>query len=522
MDNFAIQSLNYELKLLREDLDSLIVKEENVPPLTHLEYIKLDQKIDELAKGCKVFDSILEDLRQFDKGVHGITRSRDQQEIHHKAMGALIPVVFRGPKMKLRHHEIMDKYGVVEINQALLITMGRRFGKTISMIMITIAILRNIPHVKMVVIASSSIAARAYMNQVKEYFGKFFGTVSFLKENEDELYHKFNESDIRKLEVKSSMSGDNLRGLGGDVIMIEEIAFVHPKALNVVIPPIYSVDHTALIALSTLSPNSENTFNLMVESGLFMVHRVMMVCKSCLEKGIMVMCEHEKDKYPAWLSDGSKQEQIKKIMGGKSEAYEIENLGIPPGLKDSEKKVFSPHLVMQFLSAPRVPLVRRAWYVFVVVDPVAGSYHKETRGSDFVILSIAYPNRVLLGIDALDVNVRQDYEETLISHLRRVRELPHCEKAKFIVDAETGSGTDAGTIQEIVMTNFLNVKCLNHRGPDRKPGTLTTEEVKHDGARMTTELLLKDEIAIHENFITHPPNEVKICDIPHEILFLCA
>jgi hypothetical protein len=383
--------------------------------------------------------------------------------------------------------------------------MGRRFGKTVSQVMFLLACLRNIPNVKILIIANNSRAADEFMTQFKDFAARFFDMRGFEKDNEDKLFYRVSPSDVRMLKVYSGLSGNNLRGIGGDIVVFEEAGYFAAATFRTILPPLIAVAQTALIMISTLSTDHDNPFNLLMKSGIIDTFAFMMICDKCLEKGIKKECVHEADRRPGW-HDEAKQLLVKTLMGSE-DTYNREALGIQDGYDESEKKVFPPHLVQRFIGAPRVPLHKMVYWILVVIDPVAGSYRSESRMSDFAIITMAYPQKIILGMEAFDASVTEDYEPILIEHLKRVRQLPFCDRATLVIDAETGTGFAAGDIQKIVSTNFGNCYMMNHTKDGRKPGTLTTEAVKHDAARISLEMLHRDEFSIYEKLVTHSKEE---------------
>ena len=67
---------------------------------------------------------------------------------------------------------------------------------------------------------------------------------------QEELILKFGNFDLRKIASYPSHA-KTLRGVGGDVLYLEEAAFLDMAVFNQIIVPLLEMDTTALIGIST-------------------------------------------------------------------------------------------------------------------------------------------------------------------------------------------------------------------------------------------------------------------------------
>ena len=112
------------------------------------------------------------------------------------------------------------------------------------------------------------------------------GEEEFIKRKGEILYYYGEKKgDVRK--CSSYPSGSKaLRGVGGDVIYLEEAAFMDLKMFNEVIVPLLELETTALICIST-PQDSTNFYSLMFEmkdpagNALFNQQKIEMVCEDC-------------------------------------------------------------------------------------------------------------------------------------------------------------------------------------------------------------------------------------------------
>lgn len=122
----------------------------------------------------------------------------------------------------------------------------------------------------------------------------------FIKCNQETLMCKGeNNLDIRKVHSYPSCA-KTLRGTGGDVIYLEEAAFMALDVFFEVVVPLLEMETTALIAISTpldgLNFYSE-MFELKGADGkpLFNTLRVGLSCQKCQDEGKAESCTHMKD-----------------------------------------------------------------------------------------------------------------------------------------------------------------------------------------------------------------------------------
>ena len=122
-----------------------------------------------------------------------------------------------------------------------------------------------------------------------------------------------------------------LRGVGGDVIYLEEAAFMDIKMFNEVIVPLLELETTALICIST-PQDSTNFYSLMFEmkdpagNPLFNQQKIEMVCEDCKRGPHPENCTHMKHLLPRWKS-GAKQDMVKQIYGDNATDMLRESMG---------------------------------------------------------------------------------------------------------------------------------------------------------------------------------------------------
>ncbi len=103
--------------------------------------------------------------------------------------------------------------------------------------------------------------------------------------------------------------------------------------------PLLSVNHTALLAIST--PDDEfnfysELFNLKTPTGesLFELLSIGLACETCMENGLV--CNHKLDRLPAWKSV-ERQELVQSILGQNRDLADRETRGV---VKSGRREVF--------------------------------------------------------------------------------------------------------------------------------------------------------------------------------------
>lgn len=300
----------------------------------------------------------------------------------------------------------------------------------------------------------------------------------------------------------------SLRGIGGNVVIIEEATYILEETFREIIAPILSPTNVCLIALSTIGEKSTNFFSRMLKSGMFKVHEVKYICKKCLDAGVRKVCPHNVDYLPPWTQE-SRMEKMRKIGsttadGTGDSAYLRESLGVVIEEDDTGAQCFSASRILEIKTNPRRTFDRVVRYVFCCIDPCAGSDDEAKRLSDFAVVTMANQDYTILGMEAIDVVEPEQFEGRLIDHLHKIRRIPMCERATIVLDIESGTGLEASRVDKLVRNHFLDV--ITMRDFLRKPGTKTDEAAKRDMVVITNDALKMGEVFIHENFVTTHPN----------------
>jgi hypothetical protein len=176
---------------------------------------------------------------------------------------------------------------------------------------------------------------------------------------------------------------DRLRGTGGDLVILEEAAFIDESVFNEVVIPLLEVSNTALVGIST--PQDKNNYysslvHLEDDHGnrVFHVFEAKNACDKCIaELKDPSKCPHVALDRPAWKSK-EKQRIVQALYKNNQTLLLRESMGI---ITDDSSGLFDKQAIQALLQAPRVAPATGSNCVFLAIDPNGGG------GSKFAICS---------------------------------------------------------------------------------------------------------------------------------------
>jgi hypothetical protein len=292
-----------------------------------------------------------------------------------------------------------------------------------------------------------------------------------------------------------------LRGVGGDVIICDEAAYIHANTLFDVVVPLLTIERAAWISLSTINKERHNPFNLMMKQTWLKTMVVSLACDSCRAGGATGKCRHREDDIPPWSSVGAR-EFTKQVYGTlRQDTFERETMGVDD---DAGPYCFNELKVNELFSRPRVALENKSYrHVFVMIDPAGGSDIREKRGSDFAIVSFVQPGFTIVGAEAIDVldPTEDGYKNRVAQHIERLQQVPQLRGATFVVIIENNFGTDWQELGMQLQRRFAgHIYVLAEK--NNKGGVCTTPQVKQASMEFTRKHLIRDEIRFADCFVT--------------------
>lgn len=164
----------------------------------------------------------------------------------------------------------------------------------------------------------------------------------------------------------------SLKGVGGNVVVLEEAAYCDQQVINEVVLPLLSVKDSVLLCISTLLGASNmysKMFNLIKPNGdpLFETVQINLVCEECAKTDHPEKCTHKTNELPRWLSSDN-VEMIKLMLQDDPELLLRETMGINA---ESTTRAFKECDVEMFVSRSRLTPPRMQ-HIFTAVDPAGG------------------------------------------------------------------------------------------------------------------------------------------------------
>jgi len=173
------------------------------------------------------------------------------------------------------------------------------------------------------------------------------------------------------------------KGTGGDIIILEEAAYVDPGFFYETVAPLMTIGNTCFIAISTLTSEINFYTRLMkmrdrhTSQSLFTCLSIQLACEKCKDEGKAADCIHMLHLVPRWQS-GERHMRLKVIMQDRPDLIQSELSGLA---FDSLQCVFRPaDIEIMFNQAPPEPELNADIYMFI--DPAAGGPQ-----SDYALLT---------------------------------------------------------------------------------------------------------------------------------------
>ena len=173
------------------------------------------------------------------------------------------------------------------------------------------------------------------------------------------------------------------KGTGGDVLILEEAAYVDPGFFYETVAPLTIVGTTTLLAISTLT-SEINFYTRLIKmqdksTGLpiFISISIKLACDKCTEEGKTTECIHLLHLVPRW-QNSERHLRLKTIMQDRPDLIQSELAGVA---FDSLQQAFRPKDVDKaFETKPRPPIMDED--IYIMIDPAAGGPQ-----SDYAVLS---------------------------------------------------------------------------------------------------------------------------------------
>ena len=476
----------------KEMLNSLTT----LKPKTHYETVTNQVKTKQKNYG----DIRLTNIRKYLDHVKGYDRSEMQKQFHESFLQAVALHLYKDdPEVDM--DRIMSVNEWPNLKQQVLCLTPRRFGKTTAVAMFVAAYFLSVEKAQLCIFSTGKRASDGMLDKIHEFvklIDEDMGTThdaSCKRKGEFLYYYGEGANDVRK--VASYPSGsDKLRGVGGDLILLEEAAFMPIKMFHEVIVPLLELETTALICIST-PQDSSNFYSMMFEmvdqagEKLFNQIQVSMVCEDCKLGPNPAGCTHMKHLLPKWKS-GGKQDMVRQIYGDNAKDMLRESMGVTTNdncalFQDEWLVKFSKRSPYAFKDTPRV--------VFVACDPNGGG------SSQMAIVSLYQDNNnfAVCGLESHAVKGHGEVRNLLETHVRGIRATFPTSFIIFI--PESNLGHEASHMAHM-LRDVPKCRSLMEKG---QPGVLTTHKRKELYSNCAVERFAGGAIWLAEQFVCVNP-----------------
>jgi len=476
----------------KEALNSLIT----LKPKTHYDTLTNQVRI----KSKNYGDIRLANIRMFLDNVKGYDRSEMQKQFHESFLQAVALHIYKDdPEIDM--NKIMAINEWPNLKQQVLCLTPRRFGKTTAVAMFVAAYFLSVEKAQLCIFSTGKRASDAMLDKIHEFvklIDEQLGTnydKGCKRKGEFLYYYGEGTNDVRKISSYPSGS-DKLRGVGGDLILLEEAAFMPIKMFHEVIVPLLELETTALICIST-PQDSSNFYSMMFEmvdmagEKLFNQINVSMVCEDCKLSAHPENCTHMKHLLPKWKS-GGKQDMVRQIYGDNTADMLRESMGVTT---NDSSAVFDDKWLNVFASRPTYTPANTPQYIFVAVDPNGGGESQMA----IVSLYMDANNFAVCGIESHAVKGHGEIRTLLEAHVRAVRAIFRSSYIIFV--PESNLGHEASHMSHM-LRDVPNCRSLMERG---EPGVITTHKRKELYTNMAVERFAGEGIWYAERFICVNP-----------------
>ena len=468
----------------------------NLKPKTHYQTVTNQVKTKQKNYG----DVRLNNIRMFIDHVKGYDRSEMQKQFHESFLQSVALHLYKDdPEVDM--DKIMSMNEWPNLKQQCLCLTPRRFGKTTAVAMFVASYFLSVEKCQLCIFSTGKRASDGMLDKIHEFvklIDEDLGTNhdnSCKRKGEFLFYYGEGTNDVRK--VASYPSGsDKLRGVGGDLILLEEAAFMPIKMFHEVIVPLLELETTALICIST-PQDSSNFYSMMFEmvdqagEKLFNQIQISMVCDDCKLGPHPEQCTHMKHLLPKWKS-GGKQDMVRQIYGDNTEDMLRESMGVTTNdscalFQDEWIKLFSSRSPYTFRNVPS--------FVFVACDPNGGG------SSQMAIVSLFQDsnNFAICGAESHAVKGHGEIRTLLEAHVRTIRATYPSSYIIFI--PESNLGHEASQMAHM-LREIPNCRSLMEKG---EPGVLTTHKRKELYSNTAVERFASGSIWYAEKFVCADP-----------------
>jgi hypothetical protein len=209
---------------------------------------------------------------------------------------------------------------------------------------------------------------------------------------------------------------------------------------------------------------------------------------------------------PNWQSE--ENSEFTKILLGKDneDDYARESQGIQ---KQPPNNCFDAHDVDFLFSGKRHVLSESQRYLFMTVDPCAGTTKPGSQISEFAWITHVEPGFRIVGIESIPTQDFTSWEDRMIQHLKLCFAQPYLMHAKLVVFVESNMRGESQQVKRLIRQHFpFSAFPNDHK--DKVVGIISTQTTKHEMQLALRHSLMRRHVMLPESLITTDPKPTEL------------
>lgn len=389
-------------------------------------------------------------------------RHQLQIDFHNEMLLASLPIIF-GDQFQTHQHVILDRLQVDKMHTEVMLCTARRMGKTAGVCIFAAVFLMALRDVEGVVFAVAQRASNRIISDVRSIIESHREYSKYLvRSNQKEVrIRKPGDSKDCILRAFPAHSTTTL-GFGGNMIILDEAAYVKERMFLHTILPVAQQLRTILICISTPC-ETQNWFTKMkfkkTSKGepVFKYIDLTLICSECqkLPHSDSIKCKHLDYKRPMHLSS-EKRARFESIYEDDSETMTREMFGV--SIDDKTNRCFRDEHIDDYMS-DLVIINERQTVVYISIDPSGGTWYSMFTISAVVDRDGAFVE-VFRGIYS---NVDGGFNEAgqlFINAVKKILEVHWLKDAYIVFYPESTLPQAAQTLHDYLRSNFDNNRFL--------------------------------------------------------------
>lgn len=322
--------------------------------------------------------------------VASFTPSEVQARVINAFFASALPLLYKSDWLT-HGTEVAAYWGLCpeEIRSKTAMKCPRRNGKTVAMAMVAASLLVCADGLDMIIAATGLERAKSFISMVHGFLEEMREPGTGLSASAARLSLDLGGG-VRNALVAISSNSTSGRGVTGQVIFVDEGAFVAQKLFEEVLYPLAAVDGTVMFIVSSPALYGTDCFSGMFEAkypdGRYLFNRIelKLICASC-QRDKRLVCTHTKARRVPWQTAEAHAE-LRILYSTNKEAYMREVLGADSA---GEIAAFTRESLERLrASPPRALCAGEVRRVFLSLDPSGGG-----AGSDSALCITAFGAR---------------------------------------------------------------------------------------------------------------------------------